>query len=337
MFKLGVVGLGLGSGHANLILSHNANWKLMAVCDVLEGRVKAFTTAHREVQGFTDFTKLLSEVELDGLVLALPHHLHAPMSIQALEASKHVLVEKPMARNAEECRQMNAAAEKSGKTLMVAQNWRYTPWVRAVKQAINDGELGPLRAVRTDWLQNAVGDTRPGNWLLDGDRAGGGPIISLMVHNLDFLRYLLGEPMSVHAFCMTGHPGFANNAENWGMAQFQFRNGVIGQIFTSYSAFSAVDSGPLWLYGEEGTIYMQNGLKISSLKRGGGAYQELEVKDDMGLPTGNPSINELLHFVECAKSGQEPLSSGFDNINTIKFIDAIYESAHIGKMVPINL
>ena len=335
MFKLGVVGLGLGSGHAGNILNHPADWQLTAVCDVLEDRLRGFTNAHPEVQGFTDFTKFLKEAELDGVVLALPHDLHAPMAIQAMEAGKHVIVEKPMARNVEECEKMNAAAKRTGKTLMVAQNWRYTPWVRAVKEVVDNGELGPLRAVRTDWLQNAVGDQRPGNWLLNGERAGGGPIISLMVHNLDFLRYLLGEPKSVQAYCLCGHPEFLNNAENWGMAQFQFENGVIGQMFTSYSAFSPVDAGPLWLYGEEGTIFMRDGVQISSLKRGNG-YQQLEIKDNVGLPTGNPSIDELLHFVECAQNGQEPLSSGYDNINTIRFIEAMYESDRTQKMVIIN-
>lgn len=335
MFKFGVVGLGLGAGHAAGIMGYPADWKLTAICEVLEDRLKAFTNAHSDVAGFLDYTKFLEEAEFDGVVLALPHDLHEPMAIQAMEAGKHVIVEKPMARNAEECQRMNDAAKRTGKTLMVAQNWRYTPWVRAVKQIVDSDELGPLRAVRTDWLQNAVGDQRPGNWLLNGERAGGGPIVSLMVHNLDFLRYILGEPKTVHAYCLTGHPEFLNNAENWGMAQFQFENGVIGQMFTSYSAFSPIDAGPLWLYGEEGTIHMHGGLQISSQKRKDG-YQPLEIKDNCGLPTENPSMNELLHFVECAQSGKEPLSSGYDNINTMRFIDGMYESSRTGKMVVIN-
>ncbi len=156
-----------------------------------------------------------------------------------------------------------------------------------------------------------------------------------MVHNLDFLRYLLGEPKSVHAYCLCGHPEFLNNAENWGMAQFQFENGVIGQMFTSYSAFSPVDAGLLWLYGEEGTVFMRDGVQINTIKREGD-YKPLEIKGNVGLPTGNPSINELLHFIECAQSGKEPLSSGYDNINTIRFIEAMYESDRTQKMVIIN-
>ena len=65
-------------------------------------------------------------------------------------------------------------------------------------------------------------------------------------------------------------------------------------------------------------------------------YKTLEIEDNMGLPTGNPSINELLHFVECAQSGLEPLSSGYENINTIRFIDAMYGSNRTGKVVVVN-
>jgi len=335
VFRLGVAGLGLGFHHAENILKHQADWRLAAVCDPLGDRVQRFTSAHPQVEGFTDFTRFLDRGELDGVVLAVPHDLHAPLAIQALQSGRHVLVEKPMARNVAECQEMNAAADKAGKILMVGQNWRYTPWVRAVKRVIDDGELGPLRAVRTDWLQNAVGDTRPGNWLLDGVRAGGGPVMSLIVHNLDCLRYLLGEPKTVHAFCLTGHPAFANEAENWAMAQFSFESGVIGQAFTSYSAFSPADAGRLWLYGEEGTIYHHpKGVQISSSQRGS-QYQTLEIVDNADLPTDIPSINEIRHFVECAQSGQPPLSSGIDNVKTVRFIEAMYESARTGAVVSV--
>lgn len=339
MFRLGVVGLGLGRQHAASILGYPAEWHLSAVCDALDERRRRFADEHPAVQGFAAYARFLADAPLDGVVLAVPHDLHAPMTIQALEAGKPVLIEKPMARTVEECRAMNTAARRAGRILMVAQNWRYTPWVRVVKQVVDRGGLGPLRAVRTEWLQRAVGDTRPGNWLLDGQRAGGGPFISLMVHNLDCLRYLLGEPARVYASCHVGHPAFANEAEDWGMAQVEFASGVIGQAFTSYAAFSPVDAGPLWLYGEEGTVYVRDiaataGVQISTVARGP-AYHHLSIDGNAGLPTENPSVNELLHFVGCAQHGKEPLSGGHDNIRTINFIEAIYQSARTGQPVSV--
>lgn len=335
MFKLGVAGLGLGFHHAENILSYPTDWSLAAVCDPLHDRVRRFTHAHPQVEGFTDYRHFLDRAALDGVIIAVPHDLHAPLTIQALEAGKHVLIEKPMARTVDECRTMNQAATKAGRTLMVGQNWRYTPWVRAVKNVIDAGDLGLLRTVRTDWLQNIIGDTRPGNWLSDGQRAGGGPVISLIVHNLDCIRYLLGEPKTVHALSLTDHPAFTHHAENWAMIQFVLENGVIGQAFTGYSAFSPKDAGMLWVYGEEGTLYhTRDGVRISSARRGTD-YDLLEIRDNAGLPTPTPSINEILHFVACARSGATPLSDGVDNLKTIRFIEAIYESARSGAVVAV--
>lgn len=344
-FRLGVVGLGLGRAHAETILKRTTEWTLAAVCDALPERLNAFIQAHPAVRGFTDYEAFLSDEGIDGVVLALPHDLHAPCAIRALHAGKPVLVEKPMARNAAECQAMNDTARASGKTLMVAQNWRYTPWVRAVKQVVDSGELGPIRVVRTEWTQNAKGDQRPGNWLLDGTRAGGGPVISLIVHNLDFLRYVFGEPRTVHAYCLHSDPEFFNGAESWSMAQFQFESGAIGHAFTSYVAFAPVDAGALWAYGDDGTICPApgGGFQVCSTTHRpgqpgtkGGGYVPLPVVDHAGLPTDHPMTNELLHFVECAMTGQEPVSSGFDNIRTIRFIDAIYESARTGRVVDLT-
>lgn len=333
MFRFGVAGLGLGAHHAARILGSPYDWTVTAVCDPLDERVARFSDANPGVQGYTDYARFLTDGEFDAVILATPHDLHAPMAIAAMEAGRHVLVEKPMARSVAECRDMNATAARTGKTLMVAQNWRYVPWVRAIKAALATEEIGPVRVVKTEWLQNAVGDPRPGNWLLDGIRAGGGPVVSLMVHNLDCLRFLLGEPRRVQAFCIRGHPGFTSNAESWGIAQFEFANGTIGQMFTSYSTYTPA-SIPLALYGDQGTILAGETVQISSTQRGEG-FQTLDTSDTFGLPTTDAATNEFLHFVECCGNGVQPLTGGLDNVKTIAFIEAIYQSAASGQTVEL--
>jgi predicted dehydrogenase len=334
MFRFGVAGLGLGAHHAARILGSPYDWTVAAVCDPLAERVTRFAETHPAVQGYTDYERFLTESELDAVILATPHDLHAPMAIAALERGKHVLIEKPMACTVAECRAINRAAARAGKTLMVAQNWRYTPWVRAVKAILDSGEIGPVRAVRTEWLQNAVGDPRPGNWLLDAARAGGGPVISLMVHNLDCLRFLLGEPRRVQGLCVRGHPAFANNAESWGAAQFEFENGAIGQMFTSYAVYTPA-AVPLAIYGDAGTILCGETIQVSSTQRGEG-FATLDVSDHAGLPTADAATNEFLHFVDCAQRGVEPLTGGNDNVKTIRLIEAIYESAASGRTIDIG-
>jgi len=339
VFRWGVVGLGLGRGHAERILRHGDGWALAAVCDALPERTGAFGAAHPDVRVSTDYARFLEDAVLDGVILAVPHDLHMPLAIQALDSGRHVLVEKPMARTVAECAAMNAAARRAGKVLMVAQNWRYTPWVRLVKRLIATGELGRLRAARSEWLQRVLGDSRPGNWLADGARAGGGPVMSLAVHNIDCMRYLLGEPARVTAVCHWDHPAFRNGAEIWAMAQVEFEQGAMGQVFTSYAAYAPVDGGPLWLYGDEGTLYKADlasaDVRVSTSGRPDG-YATLEDRDHGGLPSADAYLNELHHFVDCCRTGSPPLSGGEDNVRTIRFVEAIYESARRGMPVTLE-
>ena len=163
--------------------------------------------------------------------------------------------------------------------------------------------------------------------------------MSLVVHNIDCLRYLLGEPAGVTAVCHWDHPAFRNGAESWAMAQVEFERGVMGQLFTSYAAYAPVDGGPLWLYGDEGTIYKADlasaDVLVSTSKRPSG-YAAIEDCDHGGLPSADPYLNELLHFVDCCRTGSPPLSGGDDNVHTIRFVEAIYESARRGTPVALE-
>ena len=323
MFTAGVAGLGIGAEYAHrLIGMSNMGIKLGAVCDNLDERLDAIKAEIPGLPCFTDFHDLVSCDFLDAVIIAVPHDLHAPMSIAAMEAGRHVLVEKPMARNSVECRAMIDCAGKTGKTLMVAQNWRYTPWVRKVRHLVRKGELGKIMAVTAEWLQDVTHDIRPGNWLLDGTRAGGGPLISLMVHPFDALRYIVGEPASASAICRHDHPAFKNNAEHWACGVFSFQDGTIGTMITSYSASPPQDCGEIRVYGEKGTIVgTDHGIRFWD--GGRGTWESIDLSDNCGLPTSDPMQNEILHFADCVRTGAEPLSSGTDNILSIRFIEAI--------------
>lgn len=340
VLRIGVVGLGLGMSHVRAILAHPDKARLTAVCDTNPERLDR---ALDGVPKFSDFHRFMDSAPIDAVILAVPHHLHAPQAVEALNRGKHVLVEKPMARTSEECQAMAKAAHQANRTLMVAQNWRYTPWCVAIKRVL--GELGPIRAVKTDWVQNI--DMHSGGWLKDGEIAGGGPVISLVVHNLDYLRFLLGEVEEVYAMCHDGDPGFSNGAESWAMAQLKFESGVMGQMYTSYAAYAPTDAGMIYLYGDEGTVHTRpsadgTGPWIASKTRlkaeahEAGQYDMLDLKSVVPELLPNPQENQLLHFVQCCQTGNEPLSGAKDNMRTIRLIEAIYASAKSGSVVQVN-
>jgi predicted dehydrogenase len=144
---------------------------------------------------YDDLDAMLADPEIDVIDLCLPSYLHRELGIRVLEAGKHLLVEKPIALTVEDADAMIAAAERSGKLLMVAQVLRFWPEFALIKDLMESGEYGALRGAhfkrvisRPDWS----GD----NWFSDPSKTGG-PVVDLHIHDTDFIHYLLGQPAAV--------------------------------------------------------------------------------------------------------------------------------------------
>jgi len=151
------------------------------------------------VRVFTDLGAALGAEGADAVYVASPVFLHAPQTLAALGAGKHVLCEKPMAMNYSEARSMLEAARAAGKTLGVAYYRRAYPKVARAKELMRQGAIGqPLLAYITcqDWRSGAEADRR---WLLDPAQAGGGPLFDVGSHRIDVLNFLFGEPQRVTA------------------------------------------------------------------------------------------------------------------------------------------
>jgi predicted dehydrogenase len=147
------------------------------------------------IKKYDDLSALLADPEIDMIDLCLPSYLHRELGIQTLEAGKHLLVEKPIALSVEDADSMIAAAERTGKLLMVAQVLRFWPEFAAIKDLLDSGEYGALigahfkRVIsRPDWS----GD----NWFADPKKTGGA-VVDLHIHDTDFIQYLFGQPAAV--------------------------------------------------------------------------------------------------------------------------------------------
>ena len=141
--KVGLVGTGgISNAHMTAYLNHPDRVQLTAVCDIAEPLAQEYAKKTGVEAVYTDFDKMLREADIDAVDNCTGHAQHAPLTIAAAEAGKHVIVEKAMALTVQECRDMIAAADKAGVTLMVAQHLRYSPEARAVKSFIDEGKLG---------------------------------------------------------------------------------------------------------------------------------------------------------------------------------------------------
>lgn len=247
---------------------------------------------------------------------------------------------------------MIAAADRAGVTLMVAQNLRYTPDAAAVKQAMDEGELGDIQAARCQVVFSIAGPNSERHWMHDGKQAGGGIGMTNVIHLIDLTRYYIGDIKRVTGVCSAFLPQMTNGAEDLLSATLEYENGTIGSVFGNWATSRTPEGLSIQVFGSKGTIHStppasrelpaaQFGTTlISSTKRdkkGASrfAFEPIEPRTE-AVPTKHPFINEILHFEECCREGKEPLTSGKDNIETVKVIQGIYESARTGKAVDLD-
>jgi predicted dehydrogenase len=190
--------------------------------------------------------------------------------------------------------------------------------------------------------------------LYDGALAGGGIVISVSVHRIDLMRYLVGDVQRVFAVCRRGGSPYTNGAEDYASAILEFANGAIGEHFATYSGFRMPYSESFMLFGQNGSVHavpnpgtdrapaLYATRAHSAPREEASAWKSmftgfLPVEPDAsGLPTDNSFANEIAHFVTCCRTGQEPISSGRDNLGTMAVIFGIYESARTGSWVPLK-
>ncbi|MFX1456258.1 MAG: Gfo/Idh/MocA family protein [Promethearchaeota archaeon] len=355
--KVGLIGTGsIAQLHGNAYRKFPDRVRLTAVCDIEEKAVKGFANSFGLDKIYTNPDELLEKADVDAVDICTTHDTHYQITMAAIQAEKHILLEKPMAINMGHCRELVKKADKAGLTFMIGQNLRYLPQSQTVQKIIKNGKLGEVWAVQSyDIMGSIPPSSKVSNppdeihWYFNGKRSGGGSLITLSIHSIDLFRYYIGDIEKVIARTWTGNPYFSNNAEDRAIANLFFKNGAIGYAVSSFTTTSPWSHRYL-IYGERGTIssdppvgemnIMQflAPVMISSGDRDAGLKNKfVPIEPDIeGLSSKDPYINEILHFAECSKNGKEPISSGKDNLGTMKAIFGIYKSAQTGKIEDLN-
>lgn len=267
---------------------------------------------------YADWRELVADKEIDAVYIASPVNLHAEQTIAAAEAGKHVLCEKPMAMNVDECDRMIAACNSNNVKLGVAYYRHFYPVVRRVKEIIDSGEIGTPVVAQVNAFEWFNPDkSHPRYWLLEKEQSGGGPMFDFGCHRIEVLLDLFGKVDVVKA--VTSNSFFKRGVEDVASAILRFAQGTTATLTVAHSACEPQDT--LNVFGSRGSI------QIGVLNEG-----ELKVNSNLGerresLPCAQNLHQPLIEdFARAAMENREPLVDGHIGRAVAAIEEEIYKS-----------
>jgi len=337
---IGIIGAGrIFKAHAGSVQAIPET-ELVAVSDVDAERV-ARATATYGGAGYADYQELLRDPKVDAVVIGLPHWLHERVSIDCLRAGKHVLVEKPMAMTVAECDAMIAAAEASGKNLMVAHSQHFFPVNLEAQRIIRAGGLGNLVMATDTWYKPFHDGVRP-PWFLEADK-GGGMWPMNGSHMIDRLLFFLeSEVVAVKA--KIGNPVFGLTATDAGVAFLEFASGACATIMhvgfrDGVNRFEAEITGTeaqLKFSGDQGggsELWLSKERKWEAISV---SPLDLPTKPGVSLPASVFFAAEVREFALSILEGRPPSITGDYGRQVVRVLDACEESSRTGREVRLD-
>lgn len=329
---VGVGVVGCGYWGPNLIRNFyqlNAS-EVVAVCDLDEGRLGHIKELYPTVETTSDFEKLLTDDRIEAIVIALPVALHAKMAIAALQAGKHVLVEKPMAATAEECEAMIREAESRKLSLMVGHVFEYTPTVRKMKSILDEGTLGELYYVNSQRLNLGL------------FRNDVNVIWDLAPHDFSILLHLTGGEMP-KAVQATGAAHINPKTEDVAQITLEFENNLVAFVQVSWLDPKKVrqtvlvgskrmlvydDIEPtekIWIYDRsvEGPAQIDDFSQFPYTYR----YGDITIPR---VPGGEPLRAEAQAFIDSIRTGKPAMTDGHSGLRVVRILEATDASLAAG-------
>lgn len=348
MLKVGVVGVGsISEMHIKPYLE-NKDVELVALCDINEERLAEKGKLYDVSQLYHNYQDLLKNPEIDAISICTWNNSHAEIAIAALEAGKHVLVEKPLSMTTEEALAIEAAAENSGKVAQVGFVRRHGENTKVLKQFIDNGDLGEIYYAKASYLRR-LGN--PGGWFSDKTKSGGGPLIDLGVHVIDLMWYLMGRPRPVSVsgntynklgnrshienlsfYQAADYDPTLNDVEDLTNALIRFENGASIFVDVSFTLQATKDETSVKVFGDKGGAEIEPALALVT-ERNNVILNSTPQLDNLGLDVGKAFSSEINHFVECCQTGKETIAPVSDGVEVMKMLNAIYESAKQGKEI----
>jgi predicted dehydrogenase len=344
--NLGILGAGWpGQQHAIAIRAlQEAN--LYACADVNDARRGAFAKDYSPQKIYGEYHELLQDPSVDAAIICLPNFLHFPASLAALEAGKHVLCEKPPTLNSAEMKILRGEAVRRKLIYYFSRQFRFTPAMRAAKEAIKKGHLGKIYYAKAIFVRSRGIPVGIGHWFTEKKRSGGGALIDIGIHALDAVWYLMGtpRPVSISAKVFRNFPQLANvpvfDVEDAAYAFIRFANDAVVQLETSWAGNLTDDIPPRKYFGQElvnSTIYGTKGsVRLNPLtlfEDRDGQIAAVPLKGAEGERSGFEL--QLRNFLDAIEGKTEPVNNAEQATALMEIIDGVYASSELGREVAI--
>jgi predicted dehydrogenase len=320
-------------------VAHIPVWKklpeveLVAVCDTIKARAKAVAEKYKIPQYFTRDDDLLKQEDIDAVDICVPTNMHEPLTVKALSAGKHVLVEKPMSRTVEEGEKMLRAARQYKRHLMVAMNVRFRWDAVNLKSFIDGGELGEVFYMKSGWLRWQKKWTEQA-WMLQKKYSGGGVLMDLGVQMLDVTLWLLGNARVKSVKTNVYNNVAELEVEDTAVALLHLESGVSLGLEVSWSFLRDEDLFYTNLIGTGGVAQL-NPLRVTKELHGNLVNLTPSRPETPANLYKHSYENELRHFVSCLRDGTPMQCGGEESLERMRVVEAMYESASRGKEVTL--
>jgi UDP-N-acetylglucosamine 3-dehydrogenase len=331
MKRVGIIGTGLTGG------MHAERWaqlpvELAGFCTRTPARAQAAAERYGG-RAFPGLETLLAEVDVVDICTPTPSHKN--LVLAAAAAGKDIICEKPMARHLRDAEEMVAACEKAGVRLFMAHVVRFFPEYARAKEILDSGRLGRPGVIRTVRGGNfPAPDTQ--NWYIDFEQ-GGGVIMDMLIHDIDYARWCFGEAERVFARGLTFSD--VQDADHV-LLTVRFQNGAIGHLEGSWAFPPGNFRTRLEIAGDGGLLEVDSldnpPINVTLEQKEAELAAGVPVPESPMHPTDDPYTREIAHFLSCLESGDDFLVSPRDGLEALRIALAAIESLRLGWPVDVT-
>ena len=331
--RVGVVGVGAAAQVMHIpALKKTDGIELVAICDRDPDKVARVAQKFQIPGTCGRLDELLARDDVDAIDLCTPNFLHAPMAMAALEAEKHVLCERPLARSAEEAAAMSKAAKKADKLLMCTVQHRFRADSQLLRTFVAKGDLGDVFYTKAGWLRRRD-DWDNDEWRRQKRESGGGVVLDLGFQMLDQALWILGNP-AVVSVTASLHRAKKGEVEDSATAFLRFASGSTLTLELTWGLLMEKDFAYVNLFGSGGAALL-NPFRIHKGMHGT-LVNVTPTQDTSRLQYKQAIEAQVAHFADVIRKGVKPMGGPDEIVPLMELLDAIYRSAEQGKEVRLG-